>query len=274
MLAVDATALAVGFNGAACRSTRRVAMLTKRPLLTLGLQRSRVPEHAESPSAASAQNREPTGFNGAACRSTRRGRRIKGRKSPPGCASTEPRAGARGEMDSRRPSTSAVRCFNGAACRSTRREGTQVTQFERGLPLQRSRVPEHAERRRAPTRPASPRCFNGAACRSTRRDPYFDECQRCGKSLQRSRVPEHAESFVESVICHPMLASFNGAACRSTRRARRGCGTMPGPGASTEPRAGARGEFSNVLAAPRRAPRFNGAACRSTRRGGSLSCRR
>ncbi len=71
-----------------------------------GLQRGRVPEHAES-----------------------EGRRHDPKGLPR--ASTRPRAGARGESSHSTRTVSAPNCFNEAACRSTRRAGLKVLRVER-----------------------------------------------------------------------------------------------------------------------------------------------
>ncbi len=182
------------FNEAACRSTRRarqarqlarlVTKASTRPRAgargedwgrmgaqgtSEGLQRGRVPEHAERSSVyvttqygVIASTRPRAGARGeiwayrlSACspRELQRGRvpeHAERRRQVPerrgqDQASTRPRAGARGESAKQLPRRSTNCGFNEAACRSTRRGGGGG----RGTPL-------------------SPR-FNEAACRSTRR---------------------------------------------------------------------------------------------------------
>ena len=90
--------------------------------------------------------------------------------------------------------------FNGAACRSTRRVGTRLDGETAADELQRSRVPEHAERLATPGTAAPSARFNGAACRSTRRGPYWQQpCQ--GSLTNSSREGAQSDLFAQAIRC-------------------------------------------------------------------------
>ncbi len=243
-----------GFNGAACRSTRRGWKRRSCTLPRCRLQRSRVPEHAERtlgvhPACSAIQlqrSRVPEHAESAG------GMVLFGMERT---ASTEPRAGARGE----------VQIHPMFPCERAR--------------LQRSRVPEHAEsrtqdadqvdvRRIASTEPRA------GARGERRRRPWGHHrrkastepragargetaSRRAGMrraaTLQRSRVPEHAES---KLVATPSIV--DGDLLQRSRVPEHAESVQAvGPGqrdvvASTEPRAGARGEPACCACRPMR----------------------
>jgi len=162
-------ARALGFNGAAARTRRRVKDPKRDADATFRLQWGRRANTAESPRCAGSTRPRCRRFNGAAARTRRREEAGASAKATKGRLQWGRRANTAERSVPWYSGESADTCFNGAAARTRRRAPCPR---QRSFPWSSFNGAAARTRRRgrARSRPAaSASCFNGAAARTRRR---------------------------------------------------------------------------------------------------------